>query len=203
MAEGSTTQLQVCINRLNAGDPAARDQLIERACERLRRLTQKMLRDYGRVRRWEDTDDVLQNAVVRLLRALQAVPVASVQEFFRLAAVEIRRELIDLARHYYGPEGPAAKHATKAGADSSESTPQPPEDRPESTDEPARLAQWSEFHQHVEALPAQEREVFSLLWYHGMTQPEAAAVLNVSLPSVKRWWLSARLRLQAALRGQS
>jgi DNA-directed RNA polymerase specialized sigma24 family protein len=54
----------------------------------------------------------------------------------------------------------------------------------------------------VEALPVQEREVFGLLWYHCMSQAESAAVLNVSLATVKCWWLSARLRLQAAHRGR-
>jgi RNA polymerase sigma factor (sigma-70 family) len=51
-------------------------------------------------------------------------------------------------------------------------------------------------------LPVREREAFGLFWYHGLSQAEAAAVLNVSVPTVKRWWLSARLRLKAALKGQ-
>ena len=53
----------------------------------------------------------------------------------------------------------------------------------------------------MEALPAREREAFSLLWYHGMTQTETAAVLHVSAVTIKRWLLSARRRLQAALHG--
>jgi DNA-directed RNA polymerase specialized sigma24 family protein len=48
-------------------------------------------------------------------------------------------------------------------------------------------------------LPDQERELFGLLWYEGLTQEEAANVLGASLRTVKRWWQSARLKLADAL----
>jgi DNA-directed RNA polymerase specialized sigma24 family protein len=65
-----STQIQRCMDRLRAGDVSARDELLARASARLTRLTRKMLRDFPGVHRWEETDDVLQNAVVRLCRAL-------------------------------------------------------------------------------------------------------------------------------------
>ncbi|MFO0844469.1 MAG: hypothetical protein U0797_19080 [Gemmataceae bacterium] len=40
--------------------------------------------------------------------------------------------------------------------------------------DPQRLAGWSEFHAAIEKLPAEEREVFDLLWYHELPQAEAA-----------------------------
>jgi hypothetical protein len=40
---------------------------------------------------------------------------------------------------------------------------------------PEELERWTEFHCQVEALPAEGREVFDLLWYHELTQEEAAA----------------------------
>src|SRR5438445_7859908 len=101
-------QLQVWIDRLQAGDPTARDQLLGHACERLRRLTRKMLKDFSRVKRWELTDDVLQNALLRLWTALGKVIPRDARDFYALAALQIRRELIDLARRYYGPKGMAA-----------------------------------------------------------------------------------------------
>ena len=52
---------------------------------------------------------------------------ASVRSFINLAAVQIRRELIDLARHYDGPEGPGRHHASRAGSDGSEGAPGPPD----------------------------------------------------------------------------
>jgi RNA polymerase sigma factor (sigma-70 family) len=202
MAEPSTTQLQGCIERMNAGDLAARDELLGHVCERLRRLTGKMLQDFPRLKRWEDADDVLQNAVLRLLKALQAVKPGSVAEFFRLATRHIRWELRDMVRHYFGPEGLGAHHATAAPAKGSAGDSRPDPEPSDSTYQPERLAAWGEFHDRVEALPEPEREVFDLLWYQELTQAEAAAVLGVSLSTVERRWLTARLLLQEALRGK-
>src|SRR3954454_19760024 len=112
-----TTQIQLRLDRLRAGDASARDELLGLACERLRRLARKMLKDYPGVGRWEQTDDVLQNVLLRLDPALQAVIPPTAHDFFRLAAAQIRRELIDLARHYHGPEGLGANHASHAGED--------------------------------------------------------------------------------------
>jgi RNA polymerase sigma-70 factor (ECF subfamily) len=201
MDDDTISQLQGWVDRLRAGDAAARDELINRACDRLRRLTHKMLQDFTRLRRWEDTDDVLQNAVVRLLQALRSVTPATPEEFFRLAARQIRRELLDLARHYYGPQGRGAHHASLGDLSGSGGSPPPGVEASTSTLEPTRLAMWTEFHQLIEGLPPEERAVFDLVWYHGMTQAEAAAVLNVSGPTVKRRWMAARLHLQEIWRG--
>ena len=75
-----------------------------------------MLGRFPNVRRWADTDDVLQNAQLRLLHALETVRPDSTRRFFGLAAKQIRWELIDLARHFYGAEGIGANHASKGGA---------------------------------------------------------------------------------------
>jgi RNA polymerase sigma-70 factor (ECF subfamily) len=201
MADASATQLQVWIERMNGGDAEAQNQLVGHACERLRRLTRKMLRDFPRVHRQEDTDDVLNSAVLRLMRALEVVRLDSVADFFRLAAVQIRRELLDLARHHASRRQAQPQDAPKAGDDSSDSGLTPAEGESDSSCQPHRLALWTEFHQQIEALPARLREVVGLRWYHGLTVDQTAAVLNVSEATVKRWWLEARLRLQDALGG--
>jgi RNA polymerase sigma factor (sigma-70 family) len=53
----------------------------------------------------------------------------------------------------------------------------------------------------VDALPAEEREVFDLVWFQGLSQPQAAALLGVSEATLKRRWWSARQRLHGALKG--
>ena len=63
-----TTQMHGLLERFAAGDPNAPDALIRRSCERLRQLTHHMLRGYPGVKRWAETDDVLQIALMRLLR---------------------------------------------------------------------------------------------------------------------------------------
>ena len=203
MGEASDPErLQVWLDRVQAGDVAARAELLGHACDRLRRLTRKMLKGYAGVRRWEQTDDVLQNALLRLWKALEAVTPRSVREFFGLATLQIRRELIDLARQYYGPQGAGAHHASRGDGDGSESTPPGVSDRPDTTHEPSRLAGWGEFHQQVEALPPEEREVFDLVWYQGVTQGKAAGLLGISEATLKRRWWSARRRLHEALQGE-
>jgi RNA polymerase sigma factor (sigma-70 family) len=204
MANASTQSVQVqgWLDRLQAGDESARKELLNCACERLTRLTRKMLRGYPRLKRWEQTDDVLQNAAVRLYRALEQVRPASPADFFRLATLNIRRELLDLAKHYYGPQGRGRKHASLGQDDGAESESPTGLDPPEAGDEPHRLAAWTEFHRQIDQLPAEEREVFDLLWYQGLPQAEVASLLNVSERTVKRRWQSARLRLHEALRGE-
>jgi RNA polymerase sigma-70 factor (ECF subfamily) len=202
MSGNTTLELQRCLDRLRAGDDAARDELLEAACERLTRLARKMLHADGRLRRWEDTGDVVQNAALRLYRALRDAPPASPREFFRLAALQIRRELIDLARHHYGPEGPAANqqsHRPRAEGDSgAEGGPVPAE----SAEDPAELERWCVFHREVEALPAEEREVVGLIFYHGWKQADVAELFGVSERTIRRRWEAALVKLHAVLQGE-
>lgn len=195
-----TVQIEGWIQRLQAGDAAARGELLNCAADRLSSLAHKMLRNFPRVRRWEETDDVMQNALLRLHRTLNDVTPATPKDFYRLAALNIRRELLDLAKHYYGPQGAGAHHISQAKEeDSGDAGRRDPSDV---THDPDRVAAWSEFHQQVGLLPEEEREVFDLLWYQGLTQTEAAAVLAVSERTIKRRWQAARLALHDALQGE-
>jgi RNA polymerase sigma-70 factor (ECF subfamily) len=159
-----------------------------------------MLRDFRRVQQFEEPDDVLHNAMMRLLQALKSAPPASAPEFFALATRQIRWELLSLAQRH------ARRHAVRAGdlpAEASSAASETPRFRlieaSQSTHDPSRLQLWTEFHAQVLQLPADERQVFELLWFHNLTQGEAAQALNVSVPTIKRRWAAARLRLGAAL----
>jgi RNA polymerase sigma-70 factor (ECF subfamily) len=203
-ASDQTIAIQDRLDRLRAGEAAAREELLAIAAQRLSRLAQRMLRDNPRIRRWEETDDVLQNATLHLYQALATIRPDSVRSFFNLAAAQIRRELIDLARHHYGPLGVGAHYESRAGADgvgSEEATPL--QDPADDTNEPARLASWTEFHDRIGALPDEEREVFHLLWYHELTQAEAAKVLGTTERVVGSLWRRARYRLHRELGGAS
>src|SRR3954452_9720300 len=105
-----TTLMLQWLDRMRAGDAFARDELIRGFQGRLELLARKMVGRDRRVSRWVDAEDVLQNALLRLLRALETVQTDSTRAFFGLAAEQIRRELLDLARHFYGPEGDGANH---------------------------------------------------------------------------------------------
>ena len=191
---GTDTQLQNLIDRSLRGDAAAHEELLHHACDRLLRLTRKMFHGFPQLRRWEQTDDVFQNSMVKLHRALAEVRVESVRHFFNLAAVQIRRELLDLAKHHFGPHGGATNHHTDG---------QPADEAGGSlhsaTSEPQDLKSWSQFHSHVEALSADEQEIINLVFYEGLSQEEAAKLLGMSFRTFKRRWQTVKVKLSEAL----
>lgn len=187
------------LNRLRAGESGAVNELLDHAALRLQHLTRKMLADFGAVRRHEQTDDVLQNALLRLTRALRDAVPDDARHFFRLAALQIRRELIDLSRRY---NGKGALSLDAGGSDdrsavAEEFTPS------EHTNDPRRVAEWTEFHRLVQELPDKEREVVDLLLYNGLSQQEAAETMQVDVRSIKRYWQRARLTLFEKLQGSA
>jgi RNA polymerase sigma factor (sigma-70 family) len=194
---GRTSEL---VDLLRLGDEEARNRLLAHVRNRLRLLTNRMLRSYPNVRRWEQTDDVLQNALIRLCRALEATTPESARHFYNLAALQIRRELIDLARRLSGPQGPGANHHTDRASKATDDEGGVLDRHAVAVDEPDSLEEWTNFHEKVDLLPDEEREVFGLLWYEDLTQEEAASVLAISLRTVKRRWQSARIKLEEALR---
>jgi RNA polymerase sigma factor (sigma-70 family) len=197
-----TILIEQYIAKLAAGDDTAREKLIQTACDRMMHITSKILRDFPDVHRWEQTLDVFQNASLRLYKALADVQPNDARHFYRLAALQIRRELIDLARHYRGPEGMGAHHQSMPKQSDNNSAAPQIADRGERTLDPQKLAEWMDFHEAINKLPEQEREVFDLVWYHGMSQQEAATVLKVDERTVRRRWREARLQLHDLLKGE-
>jgi RNA polymerase sigma-70 factor (ECF subfamily) len=197
----TANELQRCIDRLLIGDDGARDALIDNACERLLQLTRKMLRDFPSVHRWEDTDDVFQNAVLRLCCALKQVTPKNVNEFIGLAALQIRRELVDLARHYYGPEGHGAHHHSDLEDRNASDFSRRGFQALESTMEPRKLAMWAEFHLRVSALPKEECQLFDMLWYQGLPQQEVAVLLGVTERTIQRRWQQVRIKIHGEIKG--
>ncbi len=194
------------LGRLAAGDPAARGRILELCSGRLRLLAHRMLAKFPNVRRWDDTDDVFQNAALRLHRALEQTLPDSPRAIMALAATQLHRELIDLARRYSGPMSFAAHHATNApgtGNDSSSSGPAGGgglEAMAPAADE--SLDRWTLFHEAIAGLPGELREVFHLVWYLGVDQKTIAGLVGCSERPVKTRWREAREAVRAALDGQ-
>jgi RNA polymerase sigma factor (sigma-70 family) len=199
MGDDQTARLERCLDRLRAGDRQASRELLEHTCGRLTELAHVMLRSYARLKRWAETDDVVQSAVLRLSRALEKVTPPTLADYYRLAALQIRRELLDLVRHYYGPLGQGGRHQSNAGEPLSGEAAPPLYERADTTLDPDRLAAWAEFHRTVQDLPEEEQAVFDLVWYQGLGHTEAAALLNVCARTVKRRWHAACLKLHGVL----
>src|SRR5262245_51807442 len=189
-SEFDTGHLHECVDRLRNGDRAAADQLLKAAGRRLELLARRMCGQFPAVRLHAETGDVLQGAMMRLLAALRELRPASTRHFFGLAAVQIRRELLDLARQA------ANRNRGKVPlADDSEAEPR------DKTPNPADLELWGRFHEAVEGLPVDEREVVGLVFYHGWTRGQVAELLKVSERTVHRWWQTACRRLKERLGG--
>jgi RNA polymerase sigma-70 factor (ECF subfamily) len=126
--------------------------------------------------------------MLRLMNALRDVRPASTRGFQGLAALQVRRELIDLARHFavrgagVNVLDPGTAEFGSAGGDS-----------------PADLELWARFHAVVDGLPEEEKETFGLIFYHGHTRGQAALILGVSERTVYRLWASACLLLTERL----
>lgn len=193
-----TVNLLGWLERLRAGDRAAKNELL-RACQgRLEALARKMLKRYRVVIRWSDAEDVMSGASMRLLKALESTPVADTRGFFNLAAAIIRRELIDLARHFGGPLGLAPHHDSLPPRSDGPLGPDPAADE---TD-PAHLDRWAALHEAIERLPPEEREVFGLTFYHRWTQQEIADLFQCSDKTVSRRLKDAARMLERELGGE-
>jgi RNA polymerase sigma factor (sigma-70 family) len=193
-----TTVLVQLLERMQGGDRAARDELVRAFQTRLEHLARKMLQRYPSVGRWVEVEDVLQGSLMRLLRALESVHPDSTRAFFGLAAEQMRRELLDLGRHFYGPEGEGPNHASvRDDPDRS----QPEFDPPDRGDYDGDLDRWCQFHLEVEKLPAQERELVGLIYYHGWTQGQVAELFEVNIRTVRRWWEAVLIKLHRVLKG--
>lgn len=205
MTEQSSTNiiLEDCIRRLNEGDSLARSELLNLTCDRLLKLTHRIKQSYPGVGRWEQTEDICQTASLKLYEALHDVSLTDARHFFRLAAKKIRETLLDLARHYQGPLGTGANHATMPPIAPGDSFIPSPLDNAEFSADPRRIAEWTEMHKAIEALPDESREMFDLLWYHELSQEEVAKLIGLSTRQVKRRWREAKLQLAERMNGES
>ena len=85
--EGEATipvpELEKLLEQLRQGDPFARNELLEVTGRRLLAMTKRMKIGYPNVGRWEQTEDVHQNAMLRLHRSLAEVSPEDARHFYR------------------------------------------------------------------------------------------------------------------------
>jgi RNA polymerase sigma factor (sigma-70 family) len=174
----TTLVVQRCLDALagdTPADPLIR-ALLDRAVGRLELLCANMLyRSYPRLTRPPlrlETDEVVGAVVERLIKALGTVRPRTVREFFGLANQHMRWELNDLARRL--DERPAGVELRE------EVVPAPAGSDSVLTPDARRILE------AIDGLPEDEREAFNLVRIHGLTQPEAAEVLGVSVKTVQR-----------------
>lgn len=192
------TRVQASLGHLAAGNRSARQAVLELAAERLYRLSRVMFHQFPSLRSWEETPDIHQRAMLRLFLALDEVHPQNLRQLLNLAALQVKRVLLDLSRRY-SPGMPGNSRFPSLLADLSyyqaalENRPQ------DSSLQPGTLDGWTTLHEKIGELPCQEREVAMLLFYDGLSQEEVASLMDISIRSVKRLWQSAKLNLRRSM----
>ncbi len=167
-------QIRDVLGRLRAGDSLAQGEIFSYLANRFRPLARKMLRiDFPRVGLHAETDDILHDALCRLIPYLQqpqTTPSSSLVQFHGLVATVLRHTLLDAARKFYG--------GLKGWRE--------------------RL----EVHELVERLPATERQVLELSLYLGYGTGKIAECLQVHPGTVSKRLASAKEKLGRLLRSK-
>ena len=194
MDEGGSAELQALLDRLRQGDREARRLLLERACERLRRLAGRMLHgSFPELARRHELDSVVHETWVRLLQALDKTEPPTVADFFRLAAHKFRQVLLDMVE----AERRRARREVLGLSGGNGAAPVP--SAASTTSDPARLALWTEFHEMIAGLNEQERAVFEMHYYLDLPQAEIARVLELHPRKVSYLWVAATEKLGVGL----
>jgi RNA polymerase sigma factor (sigma-70 family) len=188
--EYTTVAVQRFLDEL--GDGSSSEEivraLLDRSARRLEQLCTGLLyRRYPRLTRPPlnlVADELLSAVIERLLKALREARPASTRQFFSLACQHIRWELNDMARRL--DQQPRFTELL-------EEVSAPEESASGLTDDACRILA------AIDDLPEEEREAFDLVRIQGMSQAEAAQVLEVSTMTVNRRLHRALQQLAAAL----
>jgi RNA polymerase sigma factor (sigma-70 family) len=190
VSDDNTTELQRLIDQMCAGgarSPATVDALVERVYARTGRLARRIFRgSFPRLGATHETGTVHHEALLKIRRALLRSPPATVREFWALSTCIIRHTLFDLARRYdRSPRRKAQRLDTPGGSSRHAKRSPEPVIRDES---PEVVERWTQLHNRVSRLPGPQRDVFELCFYNGLSQREAAAVLDCDPATVNRLW---------------
>src|SRR5438067_6286059 len=171
------------LSAIDAGDPRAAQQLLPLVYDELRRLAAaQMARE--KPGQTLDATALVHEAWVRLAGG-QAFESRS--HFFRASAEAMRRILVDHAR---------ARNADKRGG---RWTRVELADWHHVAQAPERVVALGEALERFAAVEPRKAELVTLRFFGGMSMPEAADALGVSLPTAERWWAFARSWLYTEL----
>jgi RNA polymerase sigma factor (TIGR02999 family) len=176
------------LSDIDQGDPGAADRLLPLVYGELRRLAAQKLTQEKSGQTLQATA-LVHEAYVRLVGAEDARPWNSRGHFFAAAAEAMRRILVDAARRKKRPKhGGGLRRVDWEDAGSVAEA--PPEDFESLDDALTKLA----------AEDPAKAELVKLRFFAGLTMPQVASVLNISLATAERHWTYARTWLYAELR---
>jgi RNA polymerase sigma factor (TIGR02999 family) len=174
------------LNALQQGDPHAADQLLPLVYDELRRLaSHKLARE--KPGQTLDATALVHEAYLRLVEVDTAQHWDSRRHFFAAAAEAMRRILIDSARWKQRPKHGGGRQRVELD-----------EAIPAGESQPNLLALDEALTRLAEQEPA-KAQLVKLRYFAGLSLEEAAACLEISPATAKRYWAVARAWLYAAL----
>ncbi len=186
MAELTKSQVTQLLQRWSDGEATAIEDLMPLVYDELRQLAKRYLRKERQGHTLE-TSALVHEAYVRLIDQ-NRVQWRNRAHFYAISAQTMRRILVDHARsHLYQKRGGGAvkvslDEALHVGSES-----------------PAHLVALDEALERLSAKDQQKCRIVEMRFFGGLTHPEIAEVLEVSLSTVERQWRVARAWLYQAL----
>jgi RNA polymerase sigma factor (TIGR02999 family) len=175
------------LSAIDQGDPHAAEQLLPLVYKELRRLAAQKL-DQEKPGQTLQATALVHEAYVRLVGDSEAQAWRNRGHFFGAAAEAMRRILIDSARRKQ-----QIKHGgqrRRVDLDSACALTDPPT---------LDLLALDEAISKLEAIEPDKAELIKLRFFSGLTMPEAAAALGISLATAERYWKFAKSWLYAKL----
>jgi len=176
------------IQRVEAGDAKARDELFDAAYSELKKLARSRLRNGGRYT-YLETTALVHESYMRFLGAGQ-LRMSDRRAFFAYASRVMRSIIIDTVRE---------RQAVRRGGDNEEIT----LDTQVRDELPSGEAEILEIHEallSLEEVSPRLSKVVEMRFFGGYTEEEIAEALDVTERTVRRDWEKARLLLMDALK---
>jgi RNA polymerase sigma factor (sigma-70 family) len=202
MQHASTEQVCNWIDQFVAGDKQCFRELITHLENRLRISAHHVLKHVsGGGQGICETDDLLQDLVVRLLTrcesiaaSLKTVPSEQrVRYFFGCTAKLIRNLISEETRRPLVRRSKSLKpDAIRGDNNESELGDYFASISIGDSSSPERIAMWADFHEFLDGLPEDLREVADLFWYHGLTHSDVGATLGIAAVTSRQRWAKVR-----------
>jgi len=181
------TDVTRILSAIDQGDPHAAEQLLPLVYDELRKLAAAKLAQEKPGHTLQPTA-LVHEAYLRLVDVEKAQHWKSCGHFFAAAAEAMRRVLIDAARRRRAKRrGGQAKRRTLEGLEAAV---------PASDDE---LLAVDEALDRLQQFDATKAELVKLRYFGGLTIPEAAQALGISMTTANRYWAYARAWLHEEL----
>jgi RNA polymerase sigma factor (TIGR02999 family) len=175
------------LSAIEQGDPHAAEQLLPLVYDELRKLAAQKLAQEKPGQTLQATG-LVHEAYLRLVGVEKAQHWESRGHFFAAAAEAMRRILIDNARRRRSQR--RGGQAERRSLEGLEAAP------PASDDE---LLAVNEALQRLDQVAPSKAELVKLRYFGGLTIPEAAQVLGISITTANRYWAYARAWLHEEL----